>query len=159
MEEKISGDMFRGVSPALLQALQSRMDPEEVLNAINFFPESAQRFPGKFRCFCPIHREKVIRTMTIDTQKKRFSCRYARCKGSKGGDLLTLYALGTRCSPTEAVDYWVKRLKLDPSQYPASTLPAEQSSEDVYTLEDLIRSEKPPEEALTTEPTPSQEPV
>lgn len=164
MEELTSAEMFQGISPALLEAICARMDPEDALNAVNFFPESAQRFPGKIRCFCPIHREKVIRTMTIDTNKKRFSCRYARCKGSRGGNLLALYVLGTRCSPAEAVDYWVKRLKIDPSDYLSSAEEAEKTSEETYTIENLLQPQPAPEEEqlppeqVPEEPT-DQEPV
>ena len=71
-------------------------------------PEQEDLF---LRCFCPIHKDRVFRTLLIDMQLQTFKCSYTRCSGFRGGSLIDLFALTFGCSQEEAMSYWNKKMR------------------------------------------------
>src|SRR5579862_1558684 len=71
---------------------------------------SVEQHQNKIRCYCPIHGEKLFRTLTIDIDDRTFKCSYTMCRGFRGGDLLTLYSLVTNTPLDEALKYWANEL-------------------------------------------------
>ncbi len=103
---------------ASLESLAARLDVDEVLADIHYRPETVQRSGDRLKCFCPIHRETILRSLTIEIGRKRFKCGYSLCPGSRSGNLLRLWALAKKKEEWQAAEYWAKKvrfkLELDP---------------------------------------------
>jgi len=69
------------------------LDAEAVLKKINYRPTTIQKRDDQLRCFCPIHKETVFRTLVVQCNDNRYRCSYTLCAGARGGDLIDLYAL------------------------------------------------------------------
>ncbi len=74
---------------------------------------SVEQHHNKIRCYCPIHGEKLFRTLTIDIDDRTFKCSYTMCKAFQGGDLMTLYCMVTHTSIEEATQFWAAQLGLE----------------------------------------------
>lgn len=72
------------------------LDALDVLEFIDYRPDSLVRERGKIRCFCPIHRETMFQTLVVDEVAKTFRCSKDECPGTEGGDIVSLAAWGTR---------------------------------------------------------------
>ncbi|NUN94761.1 MAG: hypothetical protein HUU16_01190, partial [Candidatus Omnitrophica bacterium] len=147
----------------LLDAVCLQLDPEVALKKIGFRVDKVQRFGAQLRSFCPIHRDEVIRTLTIDVSKRTFRCSYGQCPGHKGGNLVELYAQARKIPLSEAALGWAQELKIpttgihpDDLSTPGGTVqeaaPEESSPVD---LSSLLEGYAPTETAPTAEPTPT----
>jgi chromosomal replication initiator protein DnaA len=96
-----------------LKSVLSKLDIMKMLELINYRTDTLQDSEGAIKCFCPIHKEVVFRTLVITKGDKRFRCSYSLCKGHKGGDLILLYALATDRDYDECVDFLVEHFGLD----------------------------------------------
>lgn len=74
------------------------LEADATLKKIGFRVEKVQRFGTQLRSFCPIHKDEVIRTLTIDLSRKTFRCSYGQCPGNKGGNLIDLFMLSRKTS-------------------------------------------------------------
>ncbi|MCX7919739.1 MAG: tetratricopeptide repeat protein [bacterium] len=71
------------------------------------------------KCFCPIHKESIFRSLSIYKDQLRFKCAYTLCPGNKGGTLLDLYCFSTKQPLATAILFWAKELKIE-GQLPAT---------------------------------------
>lgn len=87
----------------VLRKIVGELDPLDLLEFIDFHPESIQRDGPRLRCSCPIHRDSVFRTLIIDVGARTYKCSKADCPGAEGGDLIDLVGKSLRIPYDEAV--------------------------------------------------------
>ena len=102
-----------------LRALREKIEIKPILEAINYRLDTIQEIGETVKCYCPIHREAVFRTLIIDKRARRYRCSYSLCPGHKGGDLVDLYAQASKIDYDEAVQQLVERLKISIELPPA----------------------------------------
>ncbi len=76
----------------LVDSVRDALGPEVILRRINYRPEMIQDAGDLIKCFCPLHRETVFRTLIVDKAAARYRCSNYNCPGHAGGDMLDLYA-------------------------------------------------------------------
>lgn len=82
-----------GIFPeSLIEDVRRRLDAADVLRKINYRPEMIQNAGDGLKCFCPIHKETIFRTLLVDAKAGRYRCSNFSCAGAGGGDLIDLYA-------------------------------------------------------------------
>ncbi len=97
----------------ILRTVLNELDPLDVLEFIDYHPESMQRDRGKIRCYCPIHRETVFRTLVLDEATKTFKCSKPDCAGQAGGDLISLAAKSLRVDFDSVLRRLVEEFNID----------------------------------------------
>ncbi len=96
-----------------LKSVLNKLNIMKMLELISYRTDTVQESEDTIRCYCPIHKEVVFRTLIINTSDKGFRCSYSLCAGHKGGDLILLYALATEKDYDECVDFLVDHFGLD----------------------------------------------
>lgn len=82
-----------GIFPeSWIDGVRRQLDAAAVVRKINYRPEMIQDTGQGIKCFCPIHKETIFRTLIVDTQTGDFRCSNFNCPGTSGGDLIELYA-------------------------------------------------------------------
>lgn len=102
-----------------IRQLAQQIDILPVLEAVNYRMDTVQEIGETIKCFCPIHKEAVFRTLIIDRRTRRYRCSYSLCGGNKGGDLIDLYAKANDIGYDEAVQQLVKMLEISVDLPPA----------------------------------------
>ena len=97
---------------AFEEKLNGKLDPLEVLREINYRIDTITTHTHTLRCFCPIHKETVFRTLTVNTQKKCFKCGFNSCEGFVESDLIDLYAKSKNISRDESILFWAEKIGL-----------------------------------------------
>lgn len=98
----------------IINQVLDKLDVIKVLELINYRLDTViQKGSETVKCFCPIHKEVVFRTLLISQRDKTFKCSYNLCEGNKGGDLIKLYALSMGIDYDEALTRLVNELELD----------------------------------------------
>lgn len=87
----------------LIQKILDQLDPLDVLEFIDWHPESFQISKDKVRAYCPIHKETKFRTLILDRKDNHYQCTRLSCPGSEGGDVIQLYALSEKIAYDDAV--------------------------------------------------------
>ncbi|MCX7045943.1 MAG: DnaA/Hda family protein [Candidatus Sumerlaeota bacterium] len=100
-------------SKDIVKQVLAKLDARTILKIINYRHDTIQEAGGFVRCFCPIHKETVFRTLSIDSQTSLFKCSYNLCPGAKGGDLIALFARSKGADYDDALRALVTGLKLD----------------------------------------------
>ena len=95
-----------------LNRLNLSIDAKVFLQKVNYKAETLEIIEDKLRAFCPVHKDKNFRTLTIDLKSNHFKCHYLKCEGYKGGNLLYLYSLAQKCSLAEAAQFWSSTLHI-----------------------------------------------
>lgn len=84
---------MRSVYPDdILRHVLQRLDVLDVVEYLDYHPESMQRDRGKLRMFCPIHGETSRRTLSVNLEARTYRCSEPDCPGAAGGDLIDLVA-------------------------------------------------------------------
>jgi len=96
----------------IIDQINEKIDPQQLIEKINYAPEKVQIIGTTLKCFCPIHKEKAFRSLIIDLKKKTFRCSMKGCKGFEGGSLVEFYALHTDQSELKAAFSLAKLLDL-----------------------------------------------
>ncbi|HEQ60323.1 MAG TPA: tetratricopeptide repeat protein, partial [Firmicutes bacterium] len=112
-----------------IEKLEKLIQLDDLIRVINYRVETVQRGPEKWKCFCPIHQEKVFRSLVIDVVRRTFRCSFTQCKGHRGGSLLDFYRLATGKGESETVKFWSERLK-----FPISPKAEEASAKEEETV-------------------------
>ena len=128
----------------IIKEVLAKLEPLKVLKLINYRFDTIQQSAGSIRCFCPIHKELVFRTLVIDTKKKKYKCSYTLCPSKKGGDIIHLYAESQSMEYEEALRKLVQELQLDvelptPKEFIDKNL---ESAENYLSLNELEEAEK-----------------
>jgi len=95
-----------------LRNLRDKIEILPLLKAINYRLDTIQEIGEGVKCFCPIHKEAVFRTLTIDRKMRRYRCSYNLCPGNKGGDLIDFYAKAVGIDYDDAVQQLIQHLKI-----------------------------------------------
>ncbi|MDX2175453.1 MAG: DnaA/Hda family protein [Candidatus Sumerlaeia bacterium] len=88
--------MKTSYSPDTIAKVSKALDPQDVIEFVDYRPEMMQRAGTTIRCACPAHKEEgSTRSLEVDLATKACKCEEAGCPASFGCDLVTLYALAT----------------------------------------------------------------
>lgn len=107
------------VPQEVIDKVNNKLDVELVLEKIGISLSSTNLEGQTIKCFCPIHKESIFRSLTIYKDQLKFKCAYTLCPGNKGGTLLDLYCQTTKQPLTSALLFWAKELKME-AQLPAT---------------------------------------
>jgi GGDEF domain-containing protein len=98
----------------LVTRIVSQLTPQDVLVSLGIDVKQHAAYNGNLlRCYCPIHKDTLVRSLTIDLDKKHYKCSYVPCSGYKGGNLLELYALAKDQSVLDAATFWATKLGIE----------------------------------------------
>jgi len=97
----------------IIKEILDQLEVKTVLETISYRTDTIQEIGDVIKCFCPIHKEQVFRTLIINPKDKSYRCSYSLCGGNKGGDLLSLYALSRGLDYDQGVTQIVKDLNLE----------------------------------------------
>ncbi|MCE5229352.1 hypothetical protein LLG95_07115, partial [bacterium] len=76
----------------LIDDVREALDGAGIVRKIGYRPEMIQESSDAIKCFCPIHKETIFRTLLIDKRTGKYRCSNYNCTGNVGGDLIDLYA-------------------------------------------------------------------
>lgn len=76
----------------LIDDVRHALDAAAILRRIGYRTEMIQDTPDAIKCFCPIHKETIFRTLLIEKRTGLYRCSNYNCAGNAGGDLIDLYA-------------------------------------------------------------------
>ncbi len=87
----------------VLAEINQRVDPQILLERINYRPETIRAVGHQIKAHCPIHGEDKFATLLIDSRRGTVQCAARACPAHKGGSLIEFFALhqGIR-SPLQA---------------------------------------------------------
>lgn len=96
----------------ILDEINEKIEPTKLIEKLNYFPEKSQIIGPSLKAFCPIHQEKVFRSLIIDINKKTYKCSLKTCQGFQGGNLIDFYAKLTNQSYLKSALSLVELLNL-----------------------------------------------
>ena len=76
-----------------LDAVLSALEARAVLEYIGYRTDTIQEGDKAIRCFCPVHKEQVFRTLTVEKATKKAKCSYTPCPARKITNLVNLVAM------------------------------------------------------------------
>lgn len=97
---------------SIIDQINEIIDPQQLLEKINYAPDKIQIIGTTLKCFCPLHKEKAFRSLIVDLKKKTFRCSVKGCKGFEGGTLVDFYAIHTAQPELKAAFSVAKLLNL-----------------------------------------------
>ena len=106
------------LSDEIIQEVNERLDIQRLVEAIGYRTEKVQDTGDAIRGFCPIHGERVFRTLSIDKATRTFRCSRANCAGAAGGNLIQLYALAREFDVEDALRDLVEHFSIPVSLPP-----------------------------------------
>ncbi len=77
----------------VIEEINQRVDPQRLLEKLDFHREAITSVGGMLKAFCPVHREAKFKTFLIDVAKRSHRCSYRPCPAYKGGNLVDLFGL------------------------------------------------------------------
>ena len=86
------------------------IDAHKLLELINYRLDTIREEQDQLKCFCPIHKEAVFRTLQIWTEERTYRCSYSLCPGNGGGNLIDLYGRVKEISFDDALQDLVETL-------------------------------------------------
>lgn len=86
----------------LIERINSNLNAEQTLQMIGFNLDRIEQHGSVIRAFCPIHKDRFLRTLTIEPGQKKFRCSYSKCGGSRGGNLFDLFRLAEGLTEVQA---------------------------------------------------------
>lgn len=86
----------------LVQAVNDRLEPQTVLDLIDFHADKVQPAGDVLKAFCPIHKDSRFRSLLLDGERRAFRCTIKTCAGFHGGSLVELYAAAQDISVIKA---------------------------------------------------------
>jgi tetratricopeptide (TPR) repeat protein len=126
-------------SKSTIRRILSEIDALDVLEFIDFHPETISRDGSRVRAACPIHRDAVFRTLVVEHGGHVYRCSKVDCPGHEGGDLIDLLARSRRLLYDEALRLLIDEFQLDVDLPEDSAALAEVMAE-VRTYMDLMRA-------------------
>ena len=95
------------------EKINSLLKVDAVLMEIGYRTDTINTQGENIRCFCPIHRETLFRSLTVNSTKNTYKCGFTQCSGFMGGDLIDLYTQSLSIPRDESVLFWAKYLKME----------------------------------------------
>ena len=96
-----------------LKQMIAALDIRQVLSYLNYRTETIQETDRVLRCFCPVHKEQVFRTLSIDKKTKVCKCSYNPCPAHRQTDMVNLVAMATDSTIEEAALELAQHFELD----------------------------------------------
>lgn len=97
----------------IILRINEKIEPARLARHLAYFPEKIQETPTAVKCFCPIHKERAMRSLTLDTSGHQFRCSMKQCAAFAGGTFVDLWALYKEMAPLDAALDLAEKLKLD----------------------------------------------
>ena len=97
----------------IIDKINLHLDVETVLFYLNYRTNTLEQRGAVVKCFCPIHQDTIIRSLSIDPMKKTFRCKFTQCPGSRGGTLFELYQMATKKDKLETIYDLTARLQIE----------------------------------------------
>ena len=97
------------IEKSQVDKVNNHLKAEEVLQEIGYRIETIHQQGDNIRCFCPIHKETIFRSLIIDVIHNTYKCGYTLCEGFNGNNLLDLYSRCKGIPLDESVLYWAKK--------------------------------------------------
>ena len=94
----------------IVDEVLGHLDAIKTLKFINYKLDTIQDHGDIIKCFCPVHKETVFRTLMIEN--KHVSCKYNLCPASECGDFVNLIALSKEIEYDQALREVVAGLEL-----------------------------------------------
>lgn len=135
----------------LIDQINSALTPERVLEIIGYRAEGIQAKGESMRCYCPIHKDTLLRSLTIDVSKRMFKCMYTGCEGKSGGRYFDLYRMAKKTGPEESALALAGILKINAAGFVAASAPV------VLDDKKVLDIEVEAEEEIEVEPVPEIE--
>ncbi len=64
----------------------------QVIEFIGWYPERLVKFEDVYLALCPIHGDKVFRTLVLNPNGNTYQCRHVNCPAGSPSDLIDLVA-------------------------------------------------------------------
>jgi len=100
-------------SEKTIKEVLDNLDARTILQTLNYRTETIQEIGDTIKCFCPIHKEQVFRTLIVRLKEKTYRCSYSLCPGNKGGDIISLYAMSNGVDYDEGLARLVKLMNIN----------------------------------------------
>ncbi|MCB2154193.1 hypothetical protein KQI84_04855 [bacterium] len=105
----------------LCAQVNGALDAREVIDFVDYYPERANRVGKLWRAFCPVHRERIFRTLVVNPRRNTHHCEHQPCPAHQPGDLIDLVARAKKVSRKTAVvllvdHFGAERLRLSDRQ-------------------------------------------
>lgn len=97
----------------LCARINAALDVRDVIDLVDYMPDKAIHSAGLWRLYCPLHGEKVFRTLVINPRRNTYVCEYSACDAHQPGDLIDLLARVHAMSAAEMVLHLVKKLGVE----------------------------------------------
>ena len=101
------------ISKEHINKLLEKLNTKQVLDKIAYRTDTISQSGDTIKCFCPIHKETIFRSLSINVSNNTFKCGYTLCNGFKGGTILDLYAQVKGKSKEESILYWARELGME----------------------------------------------
>lgn len=88
---------------AVIKDVLERLDALDVIELVDWHPESIQKIGETIRCCCPVHKEPKERTLVVDLARRVVRCSEATCPAHTEVSLIEMYALAKPVSFDEAM--------------------------------------------------------
>ena len=126
--------MSKSLQEKVLETINSRIDGLDLLKLIDYRPDTIQEMGTTIKCFCPIHKERVFKSLLLDNKKKIIKCAFKSCRGFDGGTFVDLYAIIFNLSTYNAAIEISKKLNLniDTNIFSLATSELFQSAKKLY---------------------------
>ena len=126
--------MSKSQQDKVLETINNRIDGLDLLKLINYRTDTIQEMGTTIKCFCPIHKERVFKSLLLDNKKKSIKCAFKSCRGFDGGTFIDLYALLFNLSTYNAAIEISKKLNLniDTNIFSLATSELFQSAKKLY---------------------------
>jgi chromosomal replication initiation ATPase DnaA/DNA-binding SARP family transcriptional activator len=132
-------------SKSTIRRILSEVDALDVLELIDFHPETISRDGGRLRAACPIHRDAMFRTLVVENSAKSYRCSKSDCPGHEGGDLVDLLARARKIGYDDALKVLIEEFMIE-VDLPEDSQALDEAMSEVRTQMDLMRAN--PENAL-----------
>ena len=96
----------------ILEKVLDGLDARAVLEFIGYRTDTIQESDKSIRCFCPVHKEEVFRTFTVEKDTKKGKCSYTPCPARKSMHLIKLVAMVKEEEEEEALAELVQHFGL-----------------------------------------------
>ncbi len=75
---------------ALCARINAALDVREYIQMLDYHPDKAIQVAGLWRLYCPVHQERVFRTLVINPRRNTYFCEHTACAAHQPGDLIEL---------------------------------------------------------------------
>ncbi len=142
----------------LIDTVLANIDIDEVLNFLDYRTETIQKTDKAIRCFCPVHKEQVFRTLSFDLRTRKGRCSYTPCPAHTQHNLVDLVAMTHDIEPIEAVTKLAEHFNINLDLASFGIEAPQQTAAPEPANEQLMETSPEPVAETITEPEPEPEP-